>query len=519
MCGKNQLKNQPCFLVDARCGEICGKKLKCGAHRCRKSCHKPGECEDAGTSCKQACGKEKTCCSHPCSNQCHSPYACDESKPCQYKILITCSCQHNKQEAKCLATKDNEGNLKKSLKCDDECARLERNRKLALALNVDPEAHKDDHIPYSAETLSLYQQNVQWAQTQEREFRVLATSPEEKRLRFKPMPSQQRAFIHALAEDFGLDSESMDPEPHRHVVVYKTPRFVSAPTKTVGECVRIRYNQRAATGAVATTTDTSKKLKASNVVGDPYNGFLLSNPRFALTIEELRTAIRPVTDTIPIAQFDIAFLPSDEVVLKANAALSERDLETTLKNVKAGLSREVRSHALGSIQLCRVDSSLNILRRETDSVANGGWSQVAAKAAAPARARPQQTTRAGSNSFTVLSLSSKSKQSREKEKEKKKVLEETVDDWEMAEAMEEEKERLESGEASKVASGAATEDEAEGGEREEDRAGESSVIDAEASGAVVEAEASGPTESDENRVDEATVASDAGAAAETTVSE
>lgn len=464
MCGKNQLKNQPCWLMEARCGEVCGKKLKCGAHRCRKTCHKLGECEDAGTSCRQACGKEKACCGHPCSNQCHSPYACDESKPCQYKILVTCPCQHNKQEAKCLATKDSEGNLKKSLKCDDECARLERNRKLALALNVDPEAHKDDHIPYSAETLSLYQQNVQWAQTQEREFRVFATSPEEKRLRFKPMPSQQRAFIHALAEDFGLDSESMDPEPHRHVVIYKTPRFVSAPTKTIGECVRIRYNQRtAATTAAPTTSDVSKKLKASNMVGDPYNSFLVTNPRFALTIEELRTAIRPVTDSVPMVQFDISFLPTDEVVLKANATLPERDLETMLKNVKAGLAREVRSHGLGSIQLCRSDTSLNILRRETDSVANGGWSQVAAKAAAPLRSRPQQQTRTVSNSFTVLSLSSKSKESREKasQKIKKKAVEEAVDDWETAEMMEEEKERLESGEASKVASGAVTEDEGE----------------------------------------------------------
>lgn len=464
MCGKNQLKNQPCWLMEARCGEVCGKKLKCGAHRCRKTCHKLGECEDAGTSCRQACGKEKACCGHPCSNQCHSPYACDESKPCQYKILVTCPCQHNKQEAKCLATKDSEGNLKKSLKCDDECARLERNRKLALALNVDPEAHKDDHIPYSAETLSLYQQNVQWAQTQEREFRVFATSPEEKRLRFKPMPSQQRAFIHALAEDFGLDSESMDPEPHRHVVIYKTPRFVSAPTKTIGECVRIRYNQRtAATTAAPTTSDVSKKLKASNMVGDPYNSFLVTNPRFALTIEELRTAIRPVTDSVPMVQFDISFLPTDEVVLKANATLPERDLETMLKNVKAGLAREVRSHGLGSIQLCRSDTSLNILRRETDSVANGGWSQVAAKAAAPLRSRPQQQTRTVSNSFTVLSLSSKSKESREKasQKIKKKAVEEAVDDWETAEMMEEEKERLESGDASKVASGAVTEDEGE----------------------------------------------------------
>ncbi|KAK0642311.1 FKBP12-associated protein 1-like protein [Lasiodiplodia hormozganensis] len=375
--------------------------------------------------------------------------------------MITCPCQHNKQEAKCLATKDSEGSLKKSLKCDDECARLERNRKLALALNVDPEAHKDDHIPYSAETLSLYQQNVQWAQTQEREFRVFATSPEEKRLRFKPMPAQQRAFIHALAEDFGLDSESMDPDPHRHVVIYKTPRFVSAPTKTVGECVRIRYNQRAATAtAPAAATDATKKLKASNVVGDPYNGFMLTNSRFALTIEELRAAIRPVTDSAPAVQFDISFLPSDEVVLKASAALSERDLEATLKHIKAGLAREIRSHALGSIQLCRLDASLNILRREMDSAANGGWSQVAAKAAAPARMRPQQTTRAGSNSFTVLSLSNKSKESREKNR--KKAVEEAVDDWEAAETMEEEKERLESGHASKVASGAVTEDEAEG---------------------------------------------------------
>ncbi|KAL0258397.1 FKBP12-associated protein [Diplodia seriata] len=377
---------------------------------------------------------------------------------------------HNKQEAKCLATKDSEGSLKKSLKCDDECARLERNRKLALALNVDPEAHKDDHIPYSAETLSLYQQNVQWAQTQEREFRVLATSPEEKRLRFKPMSSQQRAFIHALAEDFGLDSESMDPEPHRHVVIYKTPRFVSAPTKTVGECVRIRYNQRAATTTVPiTATDAAKKLKASNVVGDPYNGFLLSTPRFALTIEELRTAIRPVTDSTPMVQLDISFLPNDEVVLKANATLSERDLEATLKNIKAGLAREVRSHSLGSIQLCRVDASLNILRREMDSAANGGWSQVAAKAAAPIRMRPQQSARVGSNSFTVLSLSSKSKESRNKEKNKKKAVEEAVEDWEAAEAMEEEKERLESGDASKVASGAATEDEAETTKNEADK--------------------------------------------------
>ncbi|KAF2084133.1 hypothetical protein K490DRAFT_13441, partial [Saccharata proteae CBS 121410] len=314
MCGKNVLKNQPCWLAEARCGEVCGKKLRCGAHRCRKPCHKPGDCEDAGSTCKQQCGKERTC-GHPCTSPCHVPSACDESKPCQYKIFITCTCQHLKQEMRCLAAKDSEGNATKSLKCDDECARLERNRKLAMALNVDPESQKDDHIPYSTETLQLYQQSPQWSQTQEREFRVFATSPEEKRFRFKPMPQHQRAFIHALAEDFGLDSQSMDKEPHRHVAIFKTPRFVSAPTKTLADCARIRYNQRVAAAPPAADAAKSGPLKASNVVGDPFNAFLLSNPRFGLTLDELRTAVRPVLDSSSNLAFDISFLPSEEVVM------------------------------------------------------------------------------------------------------------------------------------------------------------------------------------------------------------
>jgi hypothetical protein len=55
-----------------------------------------------------------------------------------------------------------------------------RNRKLALALNIDPEVHKDDRIPYSTDTLKMFQENIKWAQTQEREFRVFAADDTEK---------------------------------------------------------------------------------------------------------------------------------------------------------------------------------------------------------------------------------------------------------------------------------------------------------------------------------------------------
>lgn len=95
--------------------------------------------------------------------------------------------------------------------------KLQRNAKLAAALNIDPATHLDDHIPYSQVTLDLFKDSPKFCQQYEREFRVFASDDKEKRMRFKPMQATQRAFIHALAEDFGLDSESQDPEPHRHV--------------------------------------------------------------------------------------------------------------------------------------------------------------------------------------------------------------------------------------------------------------------------------------------------------------
>ncbi|KAF2178645.1 hypothetical protein K469DRAFT_718189 [Zopfia rhizophila CBS 207.26] len=237
LCGKQSLKNQPCWLNEVRCGNVCGRRLKCGAHKCQKQCHRPGECEEP---CRQPCGKDLDVCGHPCMAPCHSPFPCKGDQPCQHKIFVNCECQRIKKEAKCNASEHSDGNLKKTLKCDNDCARLERNRKLAMALNIDTDTHQNNHIPYSAATLNMYQENSTWAAAQEKELRLFAANPAEKRLRFRPMRADQRAFLHSIAKDFGFDSHSMDPEPHRHVAIFKTPRFVMAPTKTLTECARIQ---------------------------------------------------------------------------------------------------------------------------------------------------------------------------------------------------------------------------------------------------------------------------------------
>lgn len=456
MCGKKALKNQPCWLRDVGCGEVCGKKLKCGSHFCRKPCHRAGECEDSnGAACLQPCGKEKKVCGHPDEAPCHAPFPCKEEKPCGSKMFITCACQAQKQEMKCGASKSSEGNNGKTLPCNEECARLERNRKLALALNIDQDSHVDggDHIPYSADTLNVFAKQSKWAQTQEREFRVFADATDEKRLRFKPMQASQRAFIHLLAADFGLDTESTDPEPHRHVLVWKTPRFVSAPSKTLEQAHRIRQQALRSVGGSTNASDNegpppAAKAKAVNTI-QPFNGFVISKPRFGLTIDEVRNEVNAVLHPHSPFAFDIEFLPSEEVVLKASSqTLGPQDLERVLQQLRTPLATAIAVKSLGSVQMCNTDSSLNIVRLESDNTGGDGWSRVAAKKAAPRTALSSGGFGLARNTFAMLDGSGSgnaiggkvtfAKKAPLKKKEVKAAP--VVDDWEAAETAEEAKE-------------------------------------------------------------------------------
>ncbi|RDW94013.1 putative NF-X1 finger transcription factor [Aspergillus mulundensis] len=158
------------------------------------------------------------------------------------------------------------------LSCDDECARLERNRSLAAALGVDinpsttlaQNAITSTNLPYSTETLDLYVQlsstsSLSTLQSHESTLHSLATStnPSQRSIRTQPAKSSIRAFIHSLATDYGFVSESYDPEPHRHVFVLKpttwTPPIfglgngvsVGIGGMSVSECVKLRERQRA----------------------------------------------------------------------------------------------------------------------------------------------------------------------------------------------------------------------------------------------------------------------------------
>lgn len=434
VCGKKTLKNQQCWFQEVHCGEICGRRLKCGSHFCRKTCHAAGGCEDGSGRCTQPCGKAKAMCSHPDEEMCHAPYPCKEDKPCPQKAIITCPCQHRRQEIRCHATKEHEGNTTKTLACDEECARLERNHRLRVALDI-PDDHTNEHVPYSQETLDLCAEQSKWAQEMEREFRVFAADAEEKRLRFKAMPSHQRALLHHLAEDFGFDSESMDPEPHRHVVIFRTPRFEKPPAKTLRECLKIRRTQ----AQMQAEERAKAKAARSSTVREPYNGYLISQARFALTVDEVEAELRAALGPSPRVTFNVQFLSTGDVALKALSPSEEKARDLALKETRLAIRRGFTSNGLGSVQLARFDESLNVLLRESDSVSEGGWSQVAAKAAATRPVVSASRDADRSNGFAVLSNLQARKRAAAEE-EKKRVASPVVEDWEAAETAEEAKE-------------------------------------------------------------------------------
>uniref|UniRef100_A0A093Y274 FKBP12-associated protein 1 n=1 Tax=Talaromyces marneffei PM1 TaxID=1077442 RepID=A0A093Y274_TALMA len=190
-------------------------------------------------------------------------------------VMITCPCGRLRKEKRCNAaraatkgqtTQSEIPSASASLKCDDECARLERNRSLASALKVDIDPSTtlaqntssqlpNTTMPYSEETLDLYIQisssaTLSALQDYEATLHGLAASATQRSVRFQPAKTRLRAFVHSLAADWGFASESFDPEPHRHVFVLKPTQWTSPGLGlgsgigirgiSVGECVRIR---------------------------------------------------------------------------------------------------------------------------------------------------------------------------------------------------------------------------------------------------------------------------------------
>lgn len=274
----------------------------------------------------------------------------------------------------------------------------------------------DEHVPYSTQTLKMYLDDVAWAHKQEEVFRVFAADDEEKRYRFPPMKGHQRLFLHSLAEDFGFDSESVDPEPHRHLMVFKTPRFVSAPMKTLAQAARIRRSQLAISAPVSTVAERKEP---------EYNSFLLRGLKFALTEDELRPIIQKV---IPASSMAIHFL-QEEVILLPQTRLDLSAIQSSFST--AIISANLASSVLqAQVDTSGFDPVVVAVQTKSTPASAGGWSQVAG-AAARRTAAPTVQPVGQKTVYTVLGSKMAERKKQETTKKVKAKKEEVVDDWEV----------------------------------------------------------------------------------------
>ncbi|KAF5899023.1 transcriptional repressor NF-X1-like, partial [Clarias magur] len=280
MGNHEQRSNIPCHLQDISCGLVCNKVLSCSHHRCKRICHR-GECQAEG-DCKQPCPHPRPECGHPCNAPCHPGTPCPHTT-CTAKVAMQCDCGRRKETIPCMdatsssqryaaiavASKLSDMQLGESvniaqltkkdqkqarLECDQECATLERNRRLAEALQVDPTADpfntKSTTCKYSDTLKEDARKDFKFVSEVEEEIKNLVElankgKQPKKSHCFPPMKRDQRRIVHELAEVYGLESVSYDSEPKRNVMVTAVRGKSACPTSTLTALIKRENAARA----------------------------------------------------------------------------------------------------------------------------------------------------------------------------------------------------------------------------------------------------------------------------------
>ncbi|XP_043227759.1 protein shuttle craft-like [Amphibalanus amphitrite] len=249
----------PCHQTAVSCGRPCGKPLPCRRHQCKEPCH-AGPCPELAAGCRQPCRAVRGDCQHPCGAPCHDGEC--PSTPCRAQVRVSCECGHRSRTVACsdtggfraLSTSALAHRLSaiqaggaggvdvsellsgaaggparaartRALQCNAECALLERNRRLAAALQIkNPELSSRAGPPaYPPSMLEMARKAKGLAEDVHQQLAELVQRAQQSKhksrsVAFAPMNRERRQFVHEYCEHFGCESESYDDEPKRNVV-------------------------------------------------------------------------------------------------------------------------------------------------------------------------------------------------------------------------------------------------------------------------------------------------------------
>jgi len=141
-------------------------------------------------------------------------------------VKVRCSCGRKTGESVCGRSTDGvvSGQEAKPIPCDEQCELEERNRKLAEAFGISPSANSNSNVAqFSDLVVNLVRMSPQFVKKLEVVFdEFMKSNPSVTKLHLPPMDRVKRQLVHEMAKYYRFETQSLDKEPIRSVVITRT---------------------------------------------------------------------------------------------------------------------------------------------------------------------------------------------------------------------------------------------------------------------------------------------------------
>ncbi|KAF8979031.1 FKBP12-associated protein [Entomortierella lignicola] len=290
-------------------------------------------------------------CGHRCRAPCHGQNPCPEGRPCQAFVISSCKCGNLTKDIVCGATSENPSDGKpRIIKCNDFCLIVERNKRVALALDIDDTTNRGPRIPHFDDyVLDYASANMEFTLKIEKRLEEWVVDSTLQTLNLSPMKGHHRKFVHELASHYNVTSESVDVEPYRSVVIHRKLN-TSIPDLLASQACR---QKRASSNSVGVSNGGIEQLRKSNIK-DPINAIYLHDLVFGLTRTELSARLASIFGNI---KYGIRWLTDDDAVLVPHPGnMSMDELEILLVRLRTSIKTLTTDGQLCErVELCWVN--------------------------------------------------------------------------------------------------------------------------------------------------------------------
>ncbi|KAJ3108423.1 hypothetical protein HDU97_001130 [Phlyctochytrium planicorne] len=344
-------------------------------------------------------------CGHVCDQPCHGTGYCTEDKPCKFKVSQVCACLNLNVKVACGAWKASQGaSSGTQLPCDESCAKLDRNRRLAEALNLTPptpgtpvESKPGSVEEYEDALLTFALGNPALVKTIEATLADFVNNTSKRLVHFPHANYKANRFIATLIPHYNLVPEIVDAERKQASVI---ARKTAAKTPWIPYPL-ISLASKSYKGKSSTTSATASALTfgvrtSSTFGGKTANGFFIMGLQDGIETKDIEILTEPFLGSVSICwvgeKGDCLILPTSSTVTESPATFHAFIIEN-----EGAVSKKFLSNFWATaVYVCRVEEDGSVIRFSPSA-----WQEKPAQVSIPAAA-PSEKIELKANPYLAL---------------------------------------------------------------------------------------------------------------------